>query len=120
MTKARYWASTRDCRDTSIWTAVVLPTAGVENNEKAGTALTRIDPNPFHGTTRIEYTLGAAGHATLEIFDISGGQVATLVDGEMQPGAHAATWDASRLPAGTYYCRLTVGEWSTAQALIVR
>jgi hypothetical protein len=119
-TTARFWASTRECRDTSIWTAVVTNSAGVAEGAESGTALTRIDPNPLHGSTRIEYALGAAGHATLEIFDISGRCVATLVDGMMQPGPHAATWDASHLPAGTYYCRLTVGEWSTTQALIVR
>jgi hypothetical protein len=119
-TTARFWASTRDCRDTSIWTAVVTNAAGVAEEIKSGTTLTRIDPNPFHGTTRIEFTLGTAGHATLEVFDISGGRVATLADGEMEQGAHAAVWDASHLPAGTYYCRLMVGEWSTTQPLIVR
>jgi hypothetical protein len=95
-------------------------TAGVAGSIESGTALTRIDPNPFHGTTRIEFMLGTAGHATLEVFAISGRRVATLADGEMQPGAHTAAWDASHLPAGTYYCRLTVGEWSTTETLIVR
>jgi hypothetical protein len=119
-TTARFWASTRDCRDTSVWTAVVPNSAGVAEGIESGTALTRIDPNPFHGTTRIEFTLGTAGHARLEVFDISGGRVATLVDGEMEPGAHTAAWDASHLPAGTYYCRLTVGEWNTTQSVVVR
>ena len=93
---------------------------GVGTDADAGTALTRIDPNPFHGTARIEFTLGTVGHTRLEIFDISGRQVATLVDGEMPSGAHSALWDASHMPAGTYYCRLTVGEWNTTQTLIVR
>jgi hypothetical protein len=119
-TTGRFWASTRECRDTSVWTATVSNLSGVETHAEAGTALTSIDPNPFHGTTRIEFTLGVAGHAALEVFDISGRRVATPVDGEMEPGAHAAAWDASHLPAGTYYCRLTVGEWSTTQTLIVQ
>jgi hypothetical protein len=93
---------------------------GVESGAATGTGLAHIDPNPVYAQARIEFTLGAAGHAMLEIFDISGRRVATLVDGEIQQGVHSAVWDASHMPAGTYYCRLTVGEWSTTQVLIVR
>jgi hypothetical protein len=107
--------------DTVNLRAIVTDTPlGVETRAQAGTALTRIDPNPFHGTTRIKFTLGTVGHATLEVFDISGRRVATLVDDEMEPGAHGAVWDASHVSAGTYYCRLTVGEWSTTHPLIVQ
>jgi hypothetical protein len=119
-TTARLWASTRECRDTSVWIATVSNLSGVGTDAEAVTALAGIDPNPFHGTTHIAYTLGTAGHATLEIFDISGRRIALLVDTEMQQGEHSALWDASGLPAGTYYCRLTVGEWNTTLPVIVR
>jgi hypothetical protein len=119
-TTARFWASTRECRDTSVWTATVSNLSDVETDATTGTALKSIDPNPFHGTTRIEFTLAMAGHATLELFDISGRRIALLLDAEMQQGDHAALWDASHLPAGTYYCRLTVGEWNSTQPVVVR
>jgi hypothetical protein len=107
--------------DTVNLRAIVTDTPlGVETFAEGGTALTGIDPNPLHGTTRIAFALGTAGHATLEIFDMNGRRIALLVDADMQAGAHAAFWDASELPAGTYYCRLTAGEWNSTQSIVVR
>jgi hypothetical protein len=56
----------------------------------------------------------------LEIFDINGRRIATLVDERRHAGTHAATWDASAMAAGTYYCRLTVDGESVTLPLVVQ
>jgi hypothetical protein len=67
-------------------------------------------PNPFNPTTTIEFTLLQDGHATLKVFDVTGREVATLVDEEMRAGMiQRATFNASRFAAGVYFARLESG-----------
>jgi len=68
----------------------------------------RLDmPTLVLGPTRISYAVPRSGPARLEVFSIDGRKVASLWSGVATAGAHAVTWDASSLPAGTYVCRLS-------------
>ena len=71
-------------------------------------------PNPFNPSTIIPYQLPAAMHARLEVFNVLGQRVATLVDGERPAGFHTATWEAvdaqgRAVAAGVYLYRLSGG-----------
>ena len=63
-------------------------------------------PNPFNPATTITYALGAPGPVTLEIYDVQGRLVRTLVDGPQATGQHTVVFDAEGLPSGTYLYRL--------------
>lgn len=63
-------------------------------------------PNPFNPATTIEFSLPAAGHATLEVFDILGRNVATLLDGPLAAGQHRTQFHAVELSGGNYFYRL--------------
>ena len=68
-------------------------------------------PNPFNPSTLIPYHLPAAMHVRLEVFNILGQRVATLVDGEQPAGFHTASWGATdgagqAVGAGVYLYRL--------------
>jgi hypothetical protein len=72
-------------------------------------------PNPFTESASIRFWLGRAGSTRVEVFDPAGRRVATLVDGRLAAGSHAATWsgrnDAGRTVApGVYFVRLTTEE----------
>ena len=69
--------------------------------------LTQNYPNPFNPTTQIAFTLPAAQRVTLQVFDMSGRLVATLVDGMQPMGVNEVTFDASSLASGVYMYRLT-------------
>jgi len=66
--------------------------------------LTRTWPNPFNPRVNFAFDLPAAGAARLEIFDLRGLRVASLVDGHLSSGRHQASWDGRDLqgqPAAT-------------------
>jgi hypothetical protein len=66
-------------------------------------------PNPFNPTTSIEYAVPQSGQVTLEVFNMMGQKVATLVNQTLAAGQHVATFDASNLSSGTYMYRLQAG-----------
>ncbi len=63
-------------------------------------------PNPFNALTSISFTLPEDSQVELYLFDISGRQVATVVDKRMKAGAHQAVFEAGELPSGIYLVRL--------------
>jgi len=65
-------------------------------------------PNPFNYMTNIPYHIKNAGHVTLEIYDISGRKITTLVNDNLQPGEYKAELYTSKLSTGTYICSLNV------------
>ena len=72
-------------------------------------------PNPFNPSTIIPYQLPTATHVRLEVFNLLGQRIATLVDGTRPAGFHTATWHATdgsgrAVAAGVYIYRMTVGE----------
>jgi hypothetical protein len=71
-------------------------------------------PNPFNPSTHIAFDLTAPTHARLEIFDLAGRRLVTLLDGQTPGGHRVVTWDGrddrGRTQAsGTFFCRLTAG-----------
>ena len=65
-------------------------------------------PNPFNPTTNIEYQIANSGFVSLKVFDVLGREAATLVNGQKSIGTYTVQWNASNLPSGVYFSRLTV------------
>jgi len=66
-------------------------------------------PNPFNPSTTIRFSLFSADVVRLEVFDLLGRKVATLVNGKLVAGDHRAVFDATGLSSGTYVYMLRVG-----------
>jgi PKD repeat protein len=66
-------------------------------------------PNPFNPTTEISFSLPEASQVTLEVYNIMGQRVATLVDSYLEAGQHTAIWNGSHAASGIYLYRLKAG-----------
>jgi len=76
-------------------------------------------PNPFNPTTILRFELRAASFVKLRVFDIFGRLMATLVDGWMEAGVHKAMFDGSDLPSGICLARLSAGDFTKTQKLVL-
>ena len=90
-----------------------------------GFALGANYPNPFNPATVIPYQLAASAQVRLEVFNLLGQRLATLVDGYQAAGAHTAMWTATNaagqaVSAGVYLYRMTVdGQQQTGRMVLV-
>ena len=79
-------------------------------------------PNPFNPVTRIRFNIGKldlSEKVTLEIFDITGRRAGLLVNERLQPGLYETSWNASSLPSGLYFYRLSVGNYAETRRMVV-
>ncbi len=84
-----------------------------------GIAIANVYPNPFNPTTVLSFELSTASHVNLQVYDTAGQLVATLVNGWRAAGTHEMTFEASSLPSGVYFARLTAGEYTGVQKLVL-
>ncbi|MDW8437021.1 MAG: choice-of-anchor D domain-containing protein [Chloroherpetonaceae bacterium] len=77
-------------------------------------------PNPFNPTTVIRYQLPKASDVALELFDVLGRKVATLLNARQSAGTHLYALDATRfgLASGVYFYRLQAGEFSSTKKML--
>ena len=66
-------------------------------------------PNPFNPITKINFQLPTSGNVKLKIYDITGKEVATLINEFKQSGRYSVAFDASNLSSGVYYYRIESG-----------
>ena len=98
-------------------------TAGVES----GTApvsgrlmLGQNHPNPCRDQSTIDYQLPSGGHVSLRLFDVSGREIARLVDQAQSAGPQSVTFDTARLLGGTYFYQLQVDGAAETRRLVLQ
>lgn len=76
-------------------------------------------PNPFNPVTNIKFDLPKSGFATLKIYDVLGKEAAVLLNEVKQAGSYKADFNASNLPSGVYFYRLTAGEFTETRRMML-
>ncbi len=76
-------------------------------------------PNPFNPTTKISYRLPVSGDVKLEVFDITGRLVSTIVNKEMTAGTYTHTFDASAFASGVYIYRLQASGFTQVKKMLL-
>jgi hypothetical protein len=81
-------------------------------------------PNPFSGSTTIEYTLTATERVLIDVYDLNGKIVRHLVNNEQSAGEYHITWDANNdsgesVNGGYYFYSITVGGFTTSEKMVL-
>lgn len=91
---------------------------GVENTEVKTTEVLAY-PNPFSNKVSISLTLEEVSDTQIQIFDLTGKQVKSLVSEKLNAGTHQFDWDATGMSAGIYFYSLTVGNELLTKKLVL-
>jgi hypothetical protein len=81
--------------------------------------LTQNFPNPFNATTSIEYRLPEKCHVAIDIYDLLGRWVVSLVGEERTAGYHRVVWDASDEASGLYFYRIRAGDYIETKRMLL-
>lgn len=76
-------------------------------------------PNPFNPTTEISFALPQSADVKLEVFNILGQEVATLIDGYLEAAEHSITWDSSTVASGIYFYRIKAREHTESRKMLL-
>jgi len=81
-------------------------------------------PNPFNPSTKIGFTLAKSGFVTLQVYDVLGREVRTLVSEELSSGYKSVIWDGrndegDEVASGVYFCQLKVGDFSQPKKMLL-
>jgi len=106
------------------WLDIALRSTVTEMPEQASTpapgiCLLQNFPNPFNGISEIGFRISKSSEVKLQIFDMLGRVVVTLVDELKTPGTYTVPFDAGRLASGTYLYRLKAGSFSQTRKMFL-
>jgi hypothetical protein len=76
-------------------------------------------PNPFNPSTVINWQIANDGFVTLRVYDITGKEVALIVNNEMKAGKHSINFNAGNLSSGTYFYELRSGDFKVIKKLLL-
>ncbi len=90
----------------------------------ANTAINTISPNPFNPKTTVSYALDKPGPVRLEVYDLQGALIRTLVKENLPAGQHEATWSGidqqgREVPSGVYLARIRAGEYDGTRKMML-
>lgn len=89
------------------------------NNEPFKYKLEQNFPNPFNPVTGISFGVQLKGMTRLTVYDVTGREIAVLVNGELEPGNYQYRWDASAYASGIYFYRLESGSFTETKKMML-
>jgi predicted secreted protein len=76
-------------------------------------------PNPFNPKTKIGYEISESNFVTINVYDILGNEITTLVSEEKQPGTYEVEFDGKQLPSGIYFYQLKAGNYIETKKMVL-
>ncbi len=101
-------------------TADIGTITGIEDEElPSGFALGQNYPNPFNPSTTINFAIDQSGLVKVQVYDILGRLVSTIVETDLPAGTHSVNFNASNLSSGLYVYRLTAGDQVSSKTMML-
>lgn len=130
--RAGYWNSQNADSCVVVWSGslganaycsrLICSTVGVQGNGNEIPELFSLSqnyPNPFNPVTNIKFSIPTGGNVKLTVFDITGKEVAVLVNQNMNAGNYTADFDASQLSSGIYFYTLSSGSYTDTKKMVL-
>jgi hypothetical protein len=76
-------------------------------------------PNPFNPITKISFQLPVNGITNLELYNLLGEEIESLVNQNLQAGEYEVSWDASKYPSGVYFYKLISGNYTDTKKMVL-
>ena len=76
-------------------------------------------PNPFNPATKIKFDIAKQTNAKLTVYDLTGRQVAVIVDQQMNPGKYEISFDAAKYASGVYFYKLETGYFTNVKKMLL-
>ena len=76
-------------------------------------------PNPFNDLTIIRYDLSFDSDVRIEIYDVPGREIETLVHGARPADSHRVAWNPANKPSGIYFCRIQAADFTKASRMVL-
>ena len=108
--------------DISNTNFTISTATGIGNNtsEPLTFKLSQNYPNPFNPTTSIQFTIPKMSNVSLNVYNVSGQLVASLINNELRTeGSYSFQFDASGIASGMYFYKLSAGEFTETRKMIV-
>jgi len=93
--------------------------SGIDRGKPQTVELWQNRPNPFNPVTGVRYFLPKDCHVSLKVYNLLGEEVTTLFEGNQSAGLQEVSWDATEVPCGVYFCKLSVGGMSRTIRMVV-
>jgi hypothetical protein len=103
----------------TVFVTMQLDTSVNERNVPEQYALAQNFPNPFNPSTMIRYSLPTASRVRLEVFNIAGQKLDTVIDAMQTAGTKTIRYEARRLRSGVYFYKLTAGDFVETKKMIL-
>jgi hypothetical protein len=121
--EGRALAQTAVTMDASVITGPAIVTGVSAATAPEGYALLQNFPNPFNPSTTISYSLAKSGDVSLKVYNVLGGEVATLVNGPQDAGSYSIPFNTTEgqrgLATGVYFYRLQTGSFVAMKKLVL-
>lgn len=98
-----------------------LSNAVNDNNNENSFILNNNFPNPFNPSTKISFSIPLTSFVRLSVYDITGREVAVLLNNQLSSGNHITEWNAENYASGTYFYKIQAGSFvQTKRMLLIK
>ena len=100
-------------------TGTIISDLGEETTINSTYSLEQNYPNPFNPYTNIRFSIPKSEHVSINVYNIRGELIKSLIDREMEPGSYKINFDGNGLASGMYFYKITAGSFTGMKKMIL-
>lgn len=100
-------------------TPAITENTSTENLVPGEFSISQNYPNPFNPSTKINFSVPNASNVKITVYDITGREVTTLINSQVEAGNHTVSFDSGNLSSGVYFYNITSGSFTKTMKMIL-